>query len=382
MILRGFFSYAFILCLNLMTPAQAAADPEGISFQNTPEKQDTVVWYEPKVLPAKIPGENIISLFGKTKPNTVVQVNAGNIILIQQSDPKLKFQPKVEQSQVIANAKGFFLLRLRLPSGLMQVPIVFSYGREAKNSILLTMRVDPKDVSLNVKVIRAKKVIKIVQAPTARYSLIGGLAPVSMQQKSKLGALGNSQNNESAPMTLKIGAEMKYSKWWWLADYTFGKAEKSTLQSMSVGGRYLLSDAQLWLDLDIDAQYLPLIAINNGSPNSEQVLIDSQVFRAGIGITYFVRPATAIYQTSFFYRMPFSIKADRGQVIYNSLFTASLEAAVLFPYENRWSWGLGVKAEQSSFKYEYNNTPAGIVNSGEGANTFTSALLKIQYDLQ
>ena len=309
-------------------------------------------------------------------------MNAENIVLIQQIDPRLKFQPKVEQNQVVANAKGVFRLRLQVPSGLMQVPITFIQNHEAKNSILLTMRVDPKDVSLNVKVIRSKKIVKVIQAPKARYSFFGGYAPMSLQQKSNLGTLGHKQNNESAPMAFEIGGEMKYSKWWWLAGISYAKADKSTLQGMAVSGRYLLSDAQLWLDLEVDAQNFPLIAVNNGAPTSPEVLINTQIFRAGVGVTYIVRPVNTIYQTSFFYRMPFSIKADRGQVIYNSLFVASIEAEMIFPSENRWSWGFGVNAEQSSFKYEYNNTPAGIINSGQGDNTVMTALLKMQYDFQ
>lgn len=354
--------------------------PASIAFSQAPSGmslETSVQWYEPKVEATKRPDVNRVTLIGKTEPDILVQLSSENIVVIQRQGVISAFQPKVGQQQVRSNSKGYFRISLFVPSGLLQVPIEF-LKQGTTSPILLTMRVDSKDVSLNVKVIRPKtKIVKV--APAARYSLRGGWAPFHLRQSAELENLNQIQNSESAVLGLRLDGSMKYEKWWWLAHYQYSNVRDMSLQAMSLGSRYKISSSELWLDAEIDGRSLPLLT---RSSSDEVSSVNTQVFRAGVGLTYLRSLQTMSISGGLSYRVPVAVKVEAGEIVVTSPFTVKMGGRVILPYEKSWSFVFGLDAEYSSFKYEHRNTPASIDNQGKYQSTLVEVLALIQYDFQ
>lgn len=339
----------------------------------------SVQWYEPKVKPSQVSDLNFVKLIGRTEPNVWVKVNSENIILIQRSNPDSGTKPKVLTPSVKSNSKGLFKLLLHMPEGLSQVSIIFAKTLRKSQSVLLTMRVDSADASLNVKVIRPKtKIVKVIKAPPAKYSFGVGLAPVMFRENLKIDERADVDLDEFLPSSIRFDGAMKYTKWWWISQYEFSKGDEFNMQSVLLGGRYKLmqSKQELWVNLDVDGRFYPLVAVNTSDATS---LVDLQIFRMGIGATYIYHPDEITYSGTIFYREPFTLKVDQGEIVYSSRFTFGVSGEIIIPRNESWSYGVMVGLEHSSFKYEYNNTPNLITNDGVGGATIFQVMAKVQF---
>ncbi|MGZ5279550.1 MAG: hypothetical protein ACXWC9_06390, partial [Pseudobdellovibrionaceae bacterium] len=190
-----------------------AAQTEPISIQ----------WFEPKVQITDVPGLTYVNLVGLTEPFVSVQVNPETIIVIQPADGSSKVLPRVGETLVQSEARGYFRLRLYLPNGLSQVPIVLRNGKGVQHSVLLTMRVDPKDVSLNVKVIRPTKtkIVTVVEKIPVQYSVGIALAPMSFSENTSASGQSELSLQQTSFQSLRLESDIKSTKWWWLFDYEF-----------------------------------------------------------------------------------------------------------------------------------------------------------------
>jgi hypothetical protein len=375
--------FTILVPIFAFTPRLLAAENEAVSVQ----------WYEPKVQPSTVANLNYVSLVGLTEPSTSVQVDAKNIIVIQPADPNTKIQPRVGETLVKSDAKGFFRLRLFMPNGLSQVPILLKNPQGATHTVLLTMRVDPKDVSLNVKVIRPTKtkIVTVVEKPPVLYSIGAGWAPSMFHEALSPSGQPSLDTQFTSIPAVRVEADLKSSKWWILGNYQLasnaapstldGRNVKSgnyNLQSALLEARYRLNETEneLWADLGASAFFFPLLTLNN---TNEILLTEARLFSLRLGLSYFIKAEKFDYTGSIYYREPVAIKVASGEVAYTSQYSFVLNGEVNYKWTNRWSWGASGEFESTSFNYEYTNSPSQIANKGSGSLTNLQVLGKIRY---
>jgi hypothetical protein len=363
--------------------ATLAADRDPISVQ----------WFEPKVLPTDVKGLTYVNLVGKTWPNVAIQVNPDSIIVIQPADPKNKERPRVAETLVKSEARGYFRLKLYMPNGLSQVPISFRKDNGEQNSILLTMRVDPNDASLNVKVIRPTKtkIVKVMEKPPVQFSVGMGLAPLNFSEKLSPTGLSDLKLQQTSLQALRLESSIKSIKWWWLLQYEMAtfqtpsslddrtvRSGNTNLQAALIGGRYRLNNAEneLWASVDVDARFFPLMTVNT---SNEVNFVDTKIFRLGLGLSYLIKSEKFDTSTSLFYREPISIKVGNGELTYASKYTASLQAKMNYHLNDSWRIGAGAEAEITTFNFEYLNSPALTSNKGTGSFNVFQILANVQY---
>ncbi len=360
-----------------------AAEREPISVQ----------WFEPKVLPTDVKGLTYVNLVGKTSPNVTVQVNPDSIIVIQPADPKNKELPRIGETLVKSEGRGYFRLKLFMPNGLSQVPISFRKDNGEQNSILLTMRVDKDDASLNVKVTRPTKtkIVKVMEKPPVKFSVGLGLAPLSFSEKLSPTGLADLKLQQTSFQALRLETSIKSIKWWWLLQYEMAtfkapsslddrtvKGGNTNLQAALIGGRYRLNNAEneLWASVDVDGRFFPLMTVNT---SNEVNFVDTKIFRLGLGLSYLIKGEKMDYSTSLFYREPISIKVGSGELTYASKYTASLQAKMNYHLNDNWRIGAGAEAEFTTFNFEYLNSPALTTNKGTGSFNVFQVLANVQY---
>lgn len=373
--IRILFQLLVAFATIVVTSANARAAEEDMLEDAIP-----VEWFEPKVR-SSASGLNFVVLTGRSEPGVSVETNLEQIIVIQRANPKGTQVPKVPRTLVKTNKKGQFFLKLWLPSGLSQVPITFTNLAGEKKTILLTMRVDEKDVNLNVKVTRKPKIVKVIQAPPTTYSIGVVAAPVAFKQNLSTGTGVDTKIDDLVPLSFGAFASMKYEKWWWVSHYRYGKASMYSLHSMLLGGRLKLtrSEHEVWVDLDVDGRFLPLGTVDAGGTKR---LVDTQVFRAGVGLTYLFQPDNMSYGATLTYRNPFLVKVASGSLAYTPQMTIGAEAEVIYSMDNRLSFGLAASAEHSAYKYEYANSPIGIANNGNGTNLFFELMASVRFSTE
>ncbi len=373
--------------------SQAAMAAEKETSKEPIKQNISVQWYEPKVQATEVKGLTYVSLVGLTEPNVTVQVNPQSIIVIQPADANNKETPRMSETTVKSEARGFFRLRLWMPDGLSQVPISFKKDTGEQHSVLLTMRVDPKDVSLNVKVIRPTKtkIIKVMEKQPVRYTVGIGVAPMNYTEKLSPTGLADLKLQQTSAEVLRLEAAVKSTKWWWLMHYEMAnfktpsslddktvKTGNSNLQAILLGARYRLNNAsnELWALIDVDGRFYPMPAISSAN---EVSLIDNKIFRLGFGLLYLIRSENFDYSTSLFYREPVSIKVGSGELTYASKYTAGLQARVNYRLNEKWLVGTAAEFEISSFNYEYLNSPSLISNKGTGSSSVYQLMVSLQY---
>lgn len=355
-----------------------------------------VQWYEPKVQATTVPGLTYVSLVGKTEPNVSVHISAESIVVIQPAEADSKVQPRVGETSVQSEEKGFFRLRLFLPNGLSQVPINFTNSRGQAHPVLLTMRVSPNDVSLNVKLIRPTKtkIVKVLEKPPVTFQMDGGWAPLSFQEKLSPSGSTDLNLQNSYLQSLRLNADIRSLRWWWLMSYQTANVaapEKigdrsvqsggANLQSMRVGGKYRLPSLspELWLGVDVDALFFPLLATDT---SSRAYLIDARLFKAGFSFSYLLKKKTWDYLVAVAYREPFAIKVGSGEVVYASKYSLELQGELVYHWSANWSSAARLELETNSFSYEYNNSPSLIANRGAGNVSILQLLGLVRYSLR
>lgn len=375
--------FTILISLFFLPPSLFAAENEPIAVQ----------WYEPKVQPSTVANLNYVSLVGWTETNTSVQIEPKNIIVIQPADPHTKVQPRVGETLVKSDAKGFFRLRLFMPNGLSQVPILLKNARGVTHTVLLTMRVDPKDVSLNVKVIRPTKtkIVTVVEKPPVQYSIGAGWAPSMFHETLTPSGQSDLDTQFTSIPSVRLEADLKSSKWWILGNYqmasntapsTLGgrtvKGGSFNLQSALLEARYRLNESEneLWADLGAGALFFPLLAVNS---TNEIQPTEARLFTLGLGLSYLIKSEKFDYTGSIYYREPVAIKVASGEVAYTSQYSIALNADVNYKWTDRWSLGASGEIDTSAFSYEYTNSPSQIANKGSGKITNLQALAKIRY---
>lgn len=382
--IHSLFWCLFILSLGCIKAA-FAENKEAIPVQ----------WFEPKVKPAS-PGATYVLLIGRTQPKIQVGITPQNIMIIHQTSDQ-KIQPEVKRRLVQSNHKGFFKLLLTVPNGLTQVPITFTDRSGRKQPVLLTMRVDPENVSLNVKVTRpekikvVEKVVKVVESPKATYSLGLGWNPVMFQQDLKVTDHPNYSLQTTSLKSLAVDMAMEYPNWWWFSKYEISDFEapkslngspvlRSSFQTqrLLLGGKYKLVGGayELWFDLDADGIFMPVMSISSGN---EVDFIKSKMFRLGTGLTYVYPSDDVIYVASIKYKEPFSLKVDSGHIVYESNFALTFSGGVNYFYHDNWIFGASAGMDLNSFDYEYNKSSANISNQGQGRTLIYQILLKAQW---
>ena len=256
------------------------------------------------------------------------------------------------------------------------------------------MRVDSKDVSLNVKVIRPTKtkIVTVVEKPPVQYALAAGWSPMMFRENLSPGGFSDLNLPLDSYLAIRISGAVKSTKWWWLFNYQMANSNapssldgksviggSGNLQSLLLGSRYRLTESahELWLGMDVDSRFFPLAALSTSNNIS---LIDTKLFRLGIGLSYLINSDKYDYTTSFFYREPIAIKVSSGEIAFRSKYSLGVSGGVNFHFNDKWGLGTLLEFESSSFTYEYNNSSMLTANNGTGRLAVFQILIQTNYN--
>lgn len=323
-----------------------------------------IEWFEPKIRVTTRDDVFHVFIEGKTLPDTSVLINSSDMTLIQRADVKSKYVPRAGEKEYLSDAKGNFHIDLYMPLGLSQVIIRFASLSGAKRTELLVMRVDPQNVTLNVKVTRPTKVVKVLIEAKRKYFLSLALAP-ELFQESLTPTSGAGLTLQSTSFTsLQFETAVLSEKWWWLAGYRYSGFADFSTQSLNLGARYKLNRSahQIWLGIEVDGDSFPFIASN---ALARTTLFKASLYGAGAGLIYRHEGDAMVEMASLHYRMPFSLRIDSGQLAYDSQYDIIVRTNLDYKFPTYFV-GAGVEAFLSTFNYQYANSPVQISNNGSG----------------
>jgi hypothetical protein len=328
------------------------------------ESSLSIEWFEPKVKATSRDDVFHVIVDGKTLSDTSVLIDSRNITLIQRSDSHSHYTPRVGEKEYLSDAKGKFHIDLYMPLGLSQVSIRFVSLTGIKRTELLVMRVDSQNVTLNVKVTRPTKVVKVMIEAKRKYFLSLGLAPESFQESFAVPSSAGLNLQSTSFASLQFEAAALSEKWWWLVGYRYSGFTDYTIQAMDLGARYKLNRSahQVWLGIEVDGDSFPFIASNALAQSS---LFKASLYGSGGSLTYRHESEAMIAIATFVYRIPFSLRIESGQLAFDSKYDLILRTGLDYKFAP-WFIGAGLEAYLSSFNYQYANSPLQISNNGSG----------------
>lgn len=119
-------------------------------------KSLNIEWYEPELESPEAQGKVRFNISGETLPRARVSIDYGKIIVIRgkKEGKASKLPPEVQSTD--SDESGSFELSLKMPVGLLQVPVVVQKFRE-QQTFLLLFDIGEKSVKINAKVKRKPK---------------------------------------------------------------------------------------------------------------------------------------------------------------------------------------------------------------------------------
>ncbi len=383
------------LIRNIAAAAAVAALAPAVSAQGARGLDGSVEWREPKVRPSGAVGVSVVELVGRTEPGTEIEIDPAGVVLVQKNDEKRDVPPKVLRRRTVAGKKGVFRLPMELQHGLYQVPVRFIGQWDGERTVLLSMRVDKDAVSLNVKIKRTAKIVRVFTSRPRVFSLGLGFEPMSFRQSLRQSLEPPGQPDlelsGTAMLGLRAEADLKHHRWWWYTSAGYARVPTPpsiggvkpadsafAAQSYAIGGRYrALGDVhQLWVGPRVSGEFYPLA----GSDGFASVhLIDLKVFRIGLEFAHAFSFAAWEFNSGFVYHAPFSVSVPVGELTYKGGSDLEFYAGVGWRFNAGWSVRAVASHWMSAFDYEYYDSAAAIANVGGGRVSESRFLLQARY---
>lgn len=337
-------------------------------FLNQAYAQEAVEWFEPRHKNGNAPNTAIVTLVGKTQPGNIVKINQNSLLVIQYANKEnSNFIPRSTLKPSVANAKGFFYVSVLVPFGLTQLTVELTTTAAETKPILITMRVDHESANLNVKVTRQAKIIKIKESSPRIFELLAGFSPLFQNDSStseKTTSFNYTSSSTLTPM-FDLRAKLRYWKFNLHAGFAQMKikntiTDQTLLQDtyahqwIAVGSKYRWKEgSSICFASEVNWSNKSIYFINKFNEPKSSVL---NTYQIGVGIEHEYNKPNYLVETELKYHMPFIVKIDKGEIIYNPNYVLTAASKLILKQNKNLDWGFGLSLANNNYNIQYRSS--------------------------
>lgn len=353
--------------------------PLGVAAKTTKKKGIPVHWYQPTIQPSNKPDYVIINLPGRTRSNIPIVIEISKAYTVKSNVKNKKWNQKLKDLTFKSNGKGFFDLKIEVPIGLLQIPILFSKYLDTKGEpILLTVDTTDSQIKLNVDIReRPKPKVQTPPAFETIYEAGGALTYISHDQ-SIAGDLGIGSVDSNSTGIVGIYAQLSVIQemWQFRSSFKYAPMEaddqinglpvrdaESDLMQFRADGFYVLNPAArtFWLLGGIDYLSQPLLTLD---AFSEYHIVSFGSLRARVGFWYEYIDSSWSFAASGSYLHPFYLSVDSGELEYNPKYTFQFEGQFMLNAGTQFRYGPVFSYEMINYDYDFRDSGSGTINQG------------------